>query len=71
MFSTYRFELLHKDIWGPFCVNFIHKHIYVLTIVDDFRCFMWIVLLKNKGEVQFQAECSVNLEEKQLNAGGC
>ena len=45
-------ELLHCDLWGPFPVPTINKHVYFLTIVDDFSRMTWIHLLKHKHETK-------------------
>lgn len=47
--ASFKFELLHLDIWGPLAISFVHNHIYFFTIVDDFSRFVWIISLKTKS----------------------
>lgn len=35
--TSHSFELLHFDIWGPFDISYIQKHIYILPILDDHK----------------------------------
>lgn len=49
--ATQSFELLHFDIWGRLNINSIHDHKYLLTILDEFRRYVWIILLKSKSEI--------------------
>lgn len=49
--ASANFKLLHLDIWGPISTASIYGHRYFLPIVDDHSRYVWIVLLKSKGEV--------------------
>ena len=61
------FELIHLDIWGPFSKMSIHDRKYFPTIVDDFSCFTWVILLKSKAEVQTSIQNFVNYVETPFN----
>ena len=50
--SSYAFEMLHCDLWGPFSVPTINQQSYFLTVVDDYSRMTWIHLLKFKSEVK-------------------
>lgn len=39
------------DIWGSISTPFIHGHKYVLTSLDDYSIFTWIILCKPKFEI--------------------
>lgn len=62
---SHSFELLHMDIWDPFAVTSIHGHKYFLTKVDDHSRFAWLIMLKEKYEVQVKR--FIVLVEKQYN----
>ena len=46
------FYLVHVDIWGPYSVPSVNNHRYFLTILDDCSRFVWVKLMKTKGEAQ-------------------
>ena len=58
-----KFDLLHFDIWGPLAQTSVHGHKYFLTIVDDFRRFLWVILLKTKAEVSMHVKIFIQLIE--------
>lgn len=62
------FDIIHMDIWSPYSVPTIHGFRYVLTIVDDYSRFTWIVMLKHKSEVQSHLKRFVTLAENQYDA---
>ena len=43
-------ELLHIDLMGPARVQSLGGMKYILVVVDDFRRYTWVVLLKDKSE---------------------
>ena len=45
------FDLVHYDTWGPYHVSSYNGFRYFLTSVDDYSCFTWVYLLKNKFDV--------------------
>ena len=49
-FSTYPFQLIHCDIWGPFSVPSLNGDRFFLTIVDDYTRCTWVFLMKVKSE---------------------
>lgn len=51
--STFPFELIHIDIWGPYRVHDINGASFFLTKVDDFSKTTWTYLLHTKGQVPF------------------
>lgn len=57
------YDLLHFDIWGPISIQSSHGHKYFLTVVDDYRCFTWIILLKTKGEAREQVQNLIKMLE--------
>ena len=44
------FKLIHCDIWGPSPQTDIEGHRWFLICVDDYICFCWLYLLKDKSE---------------------
>jgi len=46
------FQLIHVDILGLISTTSIDGYQYFLTIVDDYNCFTWILLLKHKNDVK-------------------
>lgn len=44
--SSCPFELIHRDIWGPFQSQSIDGFKYFLTIVDDYSRSTWGLLIK-------------------------
>lgn len=60
------FDLVHLDVWGPCSLPSIHAYKYVLTIVDDYFRFTWIVLLKSKSEVRNKVLDFTSLVEDQF-----
>ena len=61
------FELLHFDIWGPISISYIHGHKYFLTIFDDHRRFLWIILLKTKDKVSTRVKNFIAMIKNQFN----
>jgi len=61
------FELLHFDIWGPISISCIHGHKYFLTIFDDHRRFLWIILLKTKDKVSTRVKNFIAMIKNQFN----
>lgn len=39
--TTYPFELIHIDTWGPYKVQTRGKHIFILTMVDHYTRTTW------------------------------
>jgi len=46
------FDLVHFDIWGPCSIISMQGFHYFLTIVDDYSCYTWVIMLHNKSEVR-------------------
>ncbi|XP_048635048.1 uncharacterized protein LOC125608656 [Brassica napus] len=49
--SSFPFDLVHMDVWGPFSVESTEGYRYFLTLVDDCTRVTWIYFLKNKSDV--------------------
>lgn len=49
--SSFPFDLIHCDIWGPYNEPSHSGHQFFLTIVDDCTRFTWVFLLKQKSDV--------------------
>lgn len=45
------FELIHRDLWGPYNTPSSCGASYFLTLVDDFSRAVWVYLLVDKAEV--------------------
>ena len=39
-------DYLHSDLWGPAKVSSMGVTTYMLTIIDDFSCKVWVFFLK-------------------------
>lgn len=61
------FDLVHFDIWGPFSTTSVHGFRYFLTVLDDHTRFLWVVMLKTKGEVQGYVKSFITMVETQFN----
>ena len=46
------FDLIHCDIWGRYKYSSLSGAHYFLTIIDDYKRFTWIFLMKHKDEAQ-------------------
>ena len=64
--SSSFFELIHVDVWGPVAISSIDGFKYFLTVVDDFRRFTWIHLLKYKSDVKTILPSFIQLIETQF-----
>ncbi|KAI3510079.1 hypothetical protein L1887_25606 [Cichorium endivia] len=43
-------ELLHIDLCDPSAIESVAHNKYILVVVDDFSCFMWVFFFKQKSE---------------------
>lgn len=50
--SSFLFQLVHFDIWGPVATVSLSGFSYFLTVVDDFSRHTWIYFMKSKAEVR-------------------
>ncbi|WVZ24859.1 hypothetical protein V8G54_003403 [Vigna mungo] len=48
------FDLIHVDIWGPYCTSSVDGFKYFLTVVDDMSRFTWIKLMTSKSDIRSQ-----------------
>ena len=60
------FDLIHVDLWGPYCVSSSCGAVQFLTIVDDFSRAVWIHLLLEKSEVKKVLPNFLNLTYRQF-----
>ena len=66
---TYKpLELLHIDVWGPFCHLTRLNCSMFITIVDDISRMSWIFLVKRKSEIPKVFKDFVCYIENQLSA---
>jgi len=49
--SSFAFELVHSDVWGPCRVPSLKDFRYFLIFVDDFSCMPWLDLVKKSSEL--------------------
>lgn len=66
--STYRLELLHCDVWGPYRQASKSGAYYFLTIVDDYSRMTWVVLLQNKTQIHGALTVFLKMAQTQFNA---
>ena len=50
--SSYAFDLIHMDVWGPYSVPTLDGFKYFLTIVNDATRATWLFLMKSKSDVR-------------------
>lgn len=62
-----KYILLHFDIWAHISTQFVHGHIYVLTILDDHSRFTWIICLKSKVDVLSHVKDFITIIRTQSN----
>ena len=48
--ATNCFDLIHCDLWGPYCIKSFCGAQYFLTVLDDASRGVWIYLLKEKSK---------------------
>ena len=48
--ATERLELIHGDLCEPITPPTAAKNRYIFFLIDDHSCYMWTILLKEKGE---------------------
>lgn len=65
--SSYPFDLIRCDIWGPYGHPTYDGKIHFLTVVDDCSRFTWIYLLKNKSEATIQIQNFFAYVQTQFN----
>ena len=49
--DTSIFGLIHYDISGPIPITSMNGSRYLLTFIDDFSRYTWVLFLKKKSEV--------------------
>ncbi|XP_020258205.1 uncharacterized protein LOC109834580 [Asparagus officinalis] len=58
--SSFVFELVHSDVWGPYRVPSVQGFRYFIIFVDDFSRMTWLYLLKERSEVSHVIELFYN-----------
>jgi hypothetical protein len=66
--SSFNFELIHCDLWGPCSVAAYDGSRYFLTIVDDLSRSTWVYLLRYKSDTRKFIESFCNLIHTQFGA---
>jgi len=64
--TTEIFEMIHCDIWGPYCEPSSSGARYFLTIVDDYSRGTWLYLMKNKSDTQTKLRDFIALVDRQF-----
>lgn len=65
--TSFIFELVHCDLWGPYRVQTTQGWKYFLTIVDDFSRATWTFLMSNKKQVSSLFSHFLALVQNQFN----
>ncbi|KAG7585027.1 GAG-pre-integrase domain [Arabidopsis thaliana x Arabidopsis arenosa] len=66
--TTFPFELVHCDLWGPYRTSSICGSRYFLTILDDYSRAVWIYLLPSKKDAPTHLKNFLALVERQFSA---
>lgn len=66
--TSHVFQLIHMDLWGPYKLVSKTRGRYMLTLVDDFSRFTWLILLKSKDQAVQAIRVFLNTVSTQLNA---
>ncbi|KAG7539387.1 Reverse transcriptase RNA-dependent DNA polymerase [Arabidopsis suecica] len=65
--TTFAFELVHCDLWGPYRTTSICGSRYFLTLVDDFSRAVWLYLLPSKQEAPLHLKNFIALVKRQYS----
>lgn len=65
--STFVFELLHVDVWGPYKVKNHNSCNQFVTIVDDYSRYTWIHLIRFKSDVASVLSSFIAYAENQFS----
>lgn len=65
--NSHIFEIIHADILGPYAHTSVSGYSYFLTLIDDFSCFTWVILMKSKDETRRNLTNFFTFIETQLN----
>lgn len=65
--STFMFELLHVDVWGPYKVKNYNSCNQFVTIVDDYSRYTWIHLIRFKSDVASVLSSFITYAENQFS----
>lgn len=60
------FDMIHVDIWGPLSKTSIHGFRYFLTILDYHSMYLYVILIKTKGEVHNCLKGLINMVKTQF-----
>lgn len=65
--TTFPFELIHCDLWGPYRTPALCGAQYFLTILDDYSRSLWLYLLPNKQQAPTRIRQFFSLVERQFD----
>lgn len=66
--TSFAFELIHCDLWGPYRSSALCGSRYFLTILDDYSRAVWIYLLPSKQEAPKHLKNFLALVERQFSS---
>ncbi|XP_010484894.1 PREDICTED: uncharacterized protein LOC104763183 [Camelina sativa] len=66
--TSFPFELIHCDLWGPYRTTALCGSRYFLTILDDYSRVVWIYLLPSKSDAPHHFKNFLKLVETQFSA---
>ena len=64
--TSFSFELLHCDLWGPYKTPSYAGARYFLTVVDDYSRSVWLYLQKDKTETATNLKSLIALASRQF-----
>lgn len=65
--TSFTFEMIHCDLWGPYRTTSMCGACYFLTIVDDFSRAVWIYLRPTKKDAPIHLKNFLALVERQFS----
>ncbi|KAG7598815.1 GAG-pre-integrase domain [Arabidopsis suecica] len=65
--TSFAFELVHCDLWGPYRTTSICGSSYFLTLVDDYSRAVWLYLLPSKQTASQHLQNFISLVERQFS----
>ncbi|KAG7567306.1 Reverse transcriptase RNA-dependent DNA polymerase [Arabidopsis thaliana x Arabidopsis arenosa] len=65
--TSFPFEMVHCDLWGPYRTTSICGSNYFLTLVDDYTRAVWLYLLPSKQTAPLHLKNFISLVERQFS----
>ena len=65
--SSHALELLHADLCGPISPSTLEQNLYIFVSIDDCTGYVWLILLKEKGNAFEKFKEFKKLIEKEFN----